>query len=124
MQIQWTHCESLSERQREAVELRIRALAEERDDLLDVRIVARLTNHHRLGGREVRITSLVRGREIVASVERPELGLALCEALDDFEREVRRRRERRRTHRMVAQRRARDAEDRAALSALGGGSPL
>ena len=96
MQIHWTDFESVSQVQRDAVERRIAALADERGDLIDVRLVARETNHHRLGGREVRIVCQARGTEIVASCERPELGHALDEAVDDFEREVRRLRERRR----------------------------
>lgn len=96
MQIHWTDFESVTTAQREAVERRISALADERNDLIGVRLVAHQTNHHRLGGREVRIVCQARGSEIVASCERPELGQALDEAVDDFEREVRRLRERRR----------------------------
>jgi ribosome-associated translation inhibitor RaiA len=96
MQIHWTAFETLSPAQRDAVERRIAALADERGDLIDVRLVARETKHHRLGGREVRIVCQARGTGIVAHCERPELGHALEEAVDDFEREVRRVRERRR----------------------------
>jgi ribosome-associated translation inhibitor RaiA len=96
MQIHWTDFDSISQDQRDSVEWRIAALAEERGDLIDVRLVAHQTNHHRFGGREVRIVCQARGAEIVARCERPELGRALDEALDDFEREVRRLRERRR----------------------------
>jgi ribosome-associated translation inhibitor RaiA len=96
MQIHWTDFESVTQAHRDAVERRISALAEERGDLLDVRLVAHQTSHHRLGG-EVRIVCQARGAEIVARCERPELGRALDEAVDDFEREVRRVRERRRS---------------------------
>ncbi len=96
MQIHWTDLESVSQAQREIVERRISALADERDDLIDVRLVARQTNHHRLGGREVRIVCQARGTEIIASCTAPEVGRALDEAVDDFERQVRRDRERRR----------------------------
>jgi ribosomal subunit interface protein len=99
MQIHWTDFETVTEAQREAVDRRISALAEERNDLIDVRLVARQTNHHRFGGREVRIVCQARGSDIVASCERAELGAALDEAVDDFEREVRRARERRRAAR-------------------------
>ena len=95
MQIQWTDFDSVSQPQRDVVERRIAALAEERSDLNHVRLVARGTDHHRLGGREVRIVCQARGTGIVARAERPELGRALDEAVDDFEREVRRLRERR-----------------------------
>ena len=97
MQIHWTDFESVTQAQRDAVERRIAALAEERGDLIDVRLVAHQTNHHRQGGSKVRIVCQARGTEIVASCERPELGHALDEAVDDFEREVRRVRERRRS---------------------------
>jgi ribosome-associated translation inhibitor RaiA len=102
MQIHWTDFDSLSEAQRDAVERRLAALADERDDLIAVRLVARATQHHRLGGRQVRIVCQARGAEIVASCERPEIGQALDEAVDDFEREVRRARERRRARWLVS----------------------
>lgn len=96
MQIHWTDFESVSLAQRQAVERRLVALADERGDLIDVRLVAHSTNHHRLGAKEVRIVCQARGAEIVASCEAAELGRALGEAVDEFEREVRRVRERRR----------------------------
>jgi ribosomal subunit interface protein len=96
MQIHWTHCEEVPADVRSAVESRLQALAREQGDLVDVHLVGHATNHHRLGGRELRITCQARGRDIVASCERPELGQALNEAIDDFERRVRRARERRR----------------------------
>ena len=96
MQIQWTHCNEVPVDVRSAVEERLHSLGRKRGDLLDVRLVGHASNHHRFGGRELRITGQARGREIVASCERPELGEALNEAIDDFERRVRRVRERRR----------------------------
>ena len=96
MQIHWTNFDSVDPAQRDAVERRIASLADEKGDLIDVRLVARETNHHRFGGREVRIVCQARGAEIVAGCERAELGRALDEAVDDFEREVRRIRDRRR----------------------------
>jgi cold shock CspA family protein len=60
-----------------------------------VRITARPTPHHRHGGQEVRLTCEARGREIVAARTRPDAALALNEALDAFEREVWRMRDRR-----------------------------
>jgi cold shock CspA family protein len=53
----------------------------------------------------VRITCEARGKEIVAARTRPDPGLALNEALDVFEREIRRMR-----HRRTQQRRERPAE--------------
>jgi ribosome-associated translation inhibitor RaiA len=97
VQIHWTGFDAaVTQAQRDAVERRIVALGAERGDLIDVRLVARQTKHHRLGGREIRIVCQARGAEIVAGCERLELGRALDEAVDDFEREVRRVRDRRR----------------------------
>jgi cold shock CspA family protein/ribosome-associated translation inhibitor RaiA len=95
MQIHWVHGETFEAKQRERVEARIRALAEGRTDLIDVRIAARANSHHRHGGQEVRITCEARGREIVAARTRADAGLALDEAADVFEREILRLRERR-----------------------------
>jgi cold shock CspA family protein/ribosome-associated translation inhibitor RaiA len=80
---------------RDAIERRLQELASRQDDLIDVRITGRETGHHRHGAREVRITCMARGRELVAARTRDETGLALDEALDVFERELRRLRERR-----------------------------
>jgi len=99
MQIHWTDFGAVSPVQREAVERRIVALSKERNDLIDVRLVARSTQHHRRGGKEVRIVCQACGAEIVASCEDVEVGRALDEAVDDFEREVRRVRARRRERR-------------------------
>jgi cold shock CspA family protein/ribosome-associated translation inhibitor RaiA len=105
MEIHWHHPESFRAADREAAEERLRALAEGRTDLIDVRIAARPTGHHRLGGHEVRINCKARGKEIVAVRGRAELAIALNETLDAFEREVWRMRHRRtqeRSPRLVA----------------------
>jgi CspA family cold shock protein len=94
MEIHWTHLDEIPERQRLACEERLRALAEERSELIQVRIVGRQSRHHRHGEREVTIASKIRGREIVATRQRPDLGEALDLALDVFEREVHRLHER------------------------------
>lgn len=99
MQIDWVDCDMLRADVRDAAEERIRALAEGRTDLIDVRITARTTGHHRLGNQEIRITAGVRDGEIVAARTREEAGLALNEALDAFEREVRTLRGKRRGRR-------------------------
>lgn len=65
------------------------ALAAGHAGLIDVRITARTTPHHRHGDQEVRIVCQARGREIVTARNRPEAALALDEALDSFERAVR-----------------------------------
>lgn len=95
MEIHWVHAGELAEGEREEAEDRLRGLAEGHDDLIDVRLIARTSGHHKHGDKEIRITCEARGKEIVAARQRPELGLALNEVLDAFEREVRRMRERR-----------------------------
>jgi cold shock CspA family protein/ribosome-associated translation inhibitor RaiA len=99
MQIHWVHAAELGEQEKADAEARLLALAEGHNDLIDVRITARASGHHRHGDREIRITCEARGREIVAARTRPDLGLALVEALDSFEGEVRRMRGRRRDQR-------------------------
>ncbi len=95
MEIQWNNVETIPREQREGIEERLRKLAEGHSDLIDIRITMRPTQHHRSGGQEIRITCEARGEEIVASRTRAEIGLALDESLDAFEREVRRMRHRR-----------------------------
>jgi cold shock CspA family protein/ribosome-associated translation inhibitor RaiA len=95
MEIHWHHPELFREEERLAAEARVREVAGDRTDLIDVRISARPTNHHRHGGQEVRITCEARGKEIVAARSRSDASLALNEALDAFEREVWRMRQRR-----------------------------
>ena len=95
MELHWVHPEVFREQDRSAAEGRISELAGEHTDLIDVRITARPSAHHRHGGQEVRITCEARGREIVAARTRPDAGRALDEALDAFEREVWRMRQRR-----------------------------
>jgi cold shock CspA family protein/ribosome-associated translation inhibitor RaiA len=94
MEIHWHRPETFHEADRAAAEARLRELARDRTDLIDVRITARLSSHHRHGGQEVRITCKARGTEIVAARARDDAGLALNETLDVFEREVWRMRHR------------------------------
>jgi cold shock CspA family protein/ribosome-associated translation inhibitor RaiA len=89
MQIQWVHPEVFADELRSAVEQRLAALAAGHDDLIDVRITANTTPHHKHGAQEVRIVCEARGRQLVAARERLEAALALDEALDAFERELR-----------------------------------
>ena len=95
MEIHWHHADGLGAELRAGGEERLRALAQDHSDLIDVRISARTTEHHRHGGREIRIACQARGREIVVARTRADLAQAFQEALDAFEREVRRMRERR-----------------------------
>ena len=95
MQIHWRHVDPIGPEVRERVEERLRELAGDHGDLLDVRIAAKLTGHHNHGGQEVRIAGHAAGKEIVAARTRPDATQALDEALDAFEREVWRMRDRR-----------------------------
>jgi ribosomal subunit interface protein len=99
LQIRWTRLDDLDSKTRRTIEERLERLAAGQDDLIDVRIVAHRTRHHRHGDQEVRIVCRARGKEIVATRTREQVGLALNEALDTFEREVYRLRSRRRTRR-------------------------
>jgi cold shock CspA family protein len=71
-----------------------------------VRITVRPSGHHRHGGHEVRITCEARGKQIVAARTRPDAGLALNEAMDVFEQELRRLRGRRTEQREERERHA------------------
>jgi ribosomal subunit interface protein len=95
MEIHWVDPDVFREQDRLAAEERIRKLADEHTDVIDVRVTARPSGHHRHGNQEVRITCEARRAEIVAARTRPDAGLALNEAMDAFEREVRRMRHRR-----------------------------
>jgi hypothetical protein len=81
MEIHWRHPEVFGEEDRIIVESRLRELAGDRTDLIDVRIAARPSDHHRHGGQEVRIACQARGTEIVAARTRAEALLALNEVL-------------------------------------------
>lgn len=95
MEIHWYNPNAFPESDRASAEARIVGLVGDHTDVIDVRIAARETSHHRHGGQEVRITCQARGSELVAARTRADAGLALNEALDAFERELRRLRDRR-----------------------------
>ena len=97
MEIHWYGLGEVGDARREAIEERLRGLSQGHTDLIDLRLTGHVTGHHRHGGQEVRITCQARGREIVAARTRLDLGLALDEALDAFEREVHRLRGKRRS---------------------------
>jgi cold shock CspA family protein/ribosome-associated translation inhibitor RaiA len=101
MEIHWHHPRDFREEDRRIAEERLEELARGHADLIDVRISARPTAHHRRGGQEVRITCEARGKGLVAARSRADSGLALNEALDAFEREVWRMRHRRTQQRGV-----------------------
>jgi ribosomal subunit interface protein len=95
MEIHWYNPEAFRADDRSSAEERIRELTRDRTDVIDVRITARPSGHHRHGGQEVRITCEARGREIVAARTRPDVGFALNEAMEVLERELWRMRHRR-----------------------------
>jgi ribosome-associated translation inhibitor RaiA len=96
VQIHWVGLQGLDETERERAEARFSQLADGHSDLIDLRVVGRASGHHQHGGQEVRITCQARGRELVAARTAGELGRALHDALDAFESEVHRLREKRR----------------------------
>lgn len=95
MEIHWSHLKDLRPDDVKSIEARLQELALGHTDLIDVHVSAKPTGHHRHGGQEVRITGQARGKEIVAARTRADVGLALNEALDAFERELRKLRARR-----------------------------
>jgi len=99
VEIHWRNMDEIEATQRDAVERRLQALSDGHTDLIDLRIVAKPNNHHRLGGQEVHIACQARGAELVATRTGEDLGQALHEALDAFVHEVRRLRDRRADHR-------------------------
>ncbi|MDJ0848415.1 MAG: cold shock domain-containing protein [Myxococcota bacterium] len=88
MEIHWYGLGELGVEVRADAEARLELLAAGHSDLIDARIAGRRSGHHRHGDQEIHITCQARGREIVVSRTCPDLGLALNEALDAFEREV------------------------------------
>ena len=95
MDVHWHRPELFSEGERNAADRRIGDLARDHTDLVDVRISAQPSTHHRRGAHEVRVTCDARGRQIVAARTQSDAGLALKKSLDAFEREVWRMRQRR-----------------------------
>jgi cold shock CspA family protein/ribosome-associated translation inhibitor RaiA len=95
VEIHWRNLEGLAREARESIEERLRRLDEGHGDLIKLWLTGATTPHHRHGAKEVSLRCQVRGRELVAARTRPDLGQALDEVLDVFERELRRLRERR-----------------------------
>jgi cold shock CspA family protein/ribosome-associated translation inhibitor RaiA len=95
VQIHWRDMDEIDADRREAIERRLGGLAEGHSDLIDLWITGSRTRHHRHGAQEVRLRCQARGREIVAARTRPDVGQALDEVIDAFEREVRKLRDRR-----------------------------
>jgi ribosome-associated translation inhibitor RaiA len=100
VQVHWRHPNELSEEIRQDAEARLRRLANRHTDLIDTWIDIALDGHHRKGNGRVAIRCQARGTELVAHGEREDAELALLQALEVFEREVKRMRERRKDRRL------------------------
>lgn len=100
MQVHWRHPNELSEEIRQDAEARLQRLANGHTDLIDTWIDVARDGHHRKGHGRVAIRCQARGTELVAHGEREDAELALHEALEVFEREVKRMRERRKDRRL------------------------
>jgi cold shock CspA family protein/ribosome-associated translation inhibitor RaiA len=95
VEIHWRNLDALPSARRNAIEARLLRLDEGHGDLLKLWITGATTPHHRHGAQEVSLRCQARGRELVAARSRPDLGQALDEVLDIFERELRKLRDRR-----------------------------
>ena len=87
MEIHWSHFDQLEDADRELVERRLLELAREYPDLIDVQIVVSPSAGRR-AMREVRMTSLARGRQIVAAHEGEDVRLSLKYLLEAIDREL------------------------------------
>ncbi|MEN8184132.1 MAG: cold shock domain-containing protein [Myxococcota bacterium] len=99
MEIHWRNPNGLDDEERAAAEQRLQELAGGHSDLIDLWIDVARTPHHRKGAEEVTIRCQARGTELIAHGRHAETPLALREALQTFQREVKRLRERRRDRR-------------------------
>ena len=99
MEIHWINLDGLEEKDRQGAEDKFHKLGASHNDLIDLRITGKKNGHRARAGEEVRIACLARGREIVAARSADQMGRALHDAIDAFEREVWRLRERRRDRR-------------------------
>ena len=96
MDLQWHAKVEVPEKTREAIDKRIVDLADEHDDLIHVVIHVEGSNHHRKGVAEAKIRGQARGRELIANGRGEEPAMALDDAVEAFEREVRTMRDKRR----------------------------
>jgi cold shock CspA family protein/ribosome-associated translation inhibitor RaiA len=97
MEIHWRDPHNVDAAERARSEEHLERLATGHTDLIDVWLDFRTTAHHRHGGDEITIRALVRGGEVVARRVADSPKVALRDALDAFEREIRRMREARAT---------------------------
>jgi len=100
MEIHWRHPQKISDADREFAMRHLRGLQEGHADLTDLWIdIAGGSEHHRKGDEKVTIRCQARRASIIATGSDAEASLALRTALEKFEREVWRLRERRAEHR-------------------------
>lgn len=107
MEIHWERMSEINDAQRDAIEVRLQRLADQHNDLYEIRIVGHPSHHHRQGGQGVHIRCSIRGEDLFAERERDDLGTALHDAVHALEREIHDRRSRlldRRNHRSKANR--------------------
>jgi ribosome-associated translation inhibitor RaiA len=99
VEIHWTNLDGLEEKDRQGAEVRFRKLDASHSDLIDLRITGKKNGHRAHSSEEVRIACQARGRDVVAARSADQVGRALHDAIEAFEREVWRLRERRRDRR-------------------------
>jgi len=102
MDIQWHVVTDLDPGRRDAAEARIRKLGEGQKDLIHVVVHVEGSNHHQHGAAEAKIRCQAKGRELIAHEKDQEPEIALANAVEVFEREVRSMRQKRRDHRGAA----------------------
>lgn len=93
MEIHWRNPNALSLDVQRATEARLESLAEGHTDLIDIWIDIQKSTHHRHGNDRVAIRCMARRSELVADGRDDQVEPALRKALDSFEREVRRYRD-------------------------------
>lgn len=103
MEVHWRRPNELTEDIRLGAEARLQRLAEGHTDLIKAWIDVGVDGHHRKGSGRVAIRCQARGTELVAHGEREDAELALHDALQVFEREVKRMRARRKDKRLERQ---------------------
>jgi ribosome-associated translation inhibitor RaiA len=89
MEFHWDHLNEVLPEKRREIEARIERVAASHHDLVDVRISGQASEHHHLGGKRARIAGRARGTQVVAVRDAISLELAVDEAVDTFERELR-----------------------------------
>jgi len=100
MQIHWRNAKGLEPRDRENATERLERLARDHTDLIDIWVDFEKNAHHRHGSGKVTIRCQARQAELVAHGNHDEEAIALRNALETFEREVKKMRGRRRDRRV------------------------